>query len=78
MDIFDLCVNGICKCIHRVGGATAQLKPCRVYAEAMDRGGTVLKGACFGYRVIDPECVSSCFQSNYSSITKGLKGYTMG
>lgn len=34
----------------------------------------VLQGACFGYRIIHPDCVSCYFQENYSSITKGNIG----
>ena len=66
------------------GGAVAQLRPCRIYMEAVCRGETdpdweyVLRGACFGYRVIDQDCVSAYFKPNYSSITKGVTGEEMG
>ena len=35
VDVFDVCVQGICACAYHVEGAVAQLKPCRIYAEAM-------------------------------------------
>ena len=64
-----------------VGGVVAQLKPCRIYTEAVCKGDTnpdweyVLRGTCF--RVIDPECVSSYFKPNYSLTTKGATGAEM-
>ena len=81
--IYGTCLQGECDCRYEVSGATCQIKPCRVYAEAMCRGDTdpdweyILRGACFGYRVIDTDCMSSSFQSNYSSITKGETGKLM-
>ena len=84
IDIFDVCLVGTCACKYDISGAVAQLRPCRVFAEAMCRGDTdpdweyILRGACFGFRVIDPDCVSSYFQSNYSSITRGDTGRVMG
>ena len=84
IDVFAKCLRGACSCCFLVGGAPAQIKPCRVFAEAMCRGDTdpdweyILRGACFGYRVIDPDCVSVYFQTNYSSITKGEIGIIMG
>ena len=83
INIFEGCLLGTCACRHFVGGATAQLKPCRVYAEAFCRGDTdpdweyILRGACFGFRVIDPDCVSAYNLNNYSSITKGKTGEVM-
>ena len=38
VDVFDSCLQGICTCIYHVDGAIAQLKPCRMYAEAICRG----------------------------------------
>ena len=83
INIFEECLLGTCACRHFVGGATAQIKPCRVYAEAFCRGDTdpdweyVLRGACFGFRVIDPDCVSAYKLDNYLSITKGKIGEVM-
>ena len=37
----------------------------------------VLRGACFGFRVIDQDCVSSYFPKKYSSITHGDIGVRM-
>ena len=67
-----------------VAGLIAQLKPRRVYAEAICRGDEdpdweyMLHGACFGIWVIlDPNYVSTYFKSNYLSITKGDSGKEM-
>ena len=83
VDVFDTCLQGNCTCIFYVSGAIAQLKPCRMYAEAICRDDEdpdwdyMLRGAIFGFRVIDPDWVSSYFQNNYSSITKGDMGVEM-
>ena len=83
IDIFDVCILGTCACRHFVVGAIGQIRPCRVFAEAFCRGDTdpdweyVLRGACFGFRVIDQECVSAYTHNNYSSITKGDTGKIM-
>ena len=83
VDVFDTFLQGNCTCIFNVSGAIAQLKPCRMYAEAICRGDEdpdwdyMLRGAIFGFRVLDPDCVSSYFQNNYSSITKGDTGEEM-
>ena len=83
IDVFNACIQGICDCVYDIMGAPAQLKPCRIFAEAMCRGDTdpdweyVLRGVCFGYRVIDSECDSSYDQANYSSITRGDIGKAM-
>ena len=83
IDVFHSCNNGICECKYDVVGAVAQLKPCRMFAEALCRGDCdpdweyLLRGVCFGFRVIDSDCVSRYWQGNYSSITKGLTGQTM-
>ena len=51
-----------------MSGVVAQLKPCRMYAESLCHGDSdpdweyVMRGVCFGYRVIDPDCVSSYMQ----------------
>ena len=83
VDVFDTCFQGNCTCIFNVSGAIAQLKPCRMYAEAICMGDKdpdwdyMLRGAILGFHVIDPYCVSSYFQNNYSSITKGGTGEEM-
>ena len=63
-DIFDACLQGNCVCNYYVAGAIAQLKPCRMYAEAICRGDEdpdwdyMLHDCFWGFRVIDPDCVS--------------------
>ena len=70
VDIFYTCLQGNCTCIISVAGENAQLKPCRVYAEAICKGDEdpdweyMLRGACFEFRVIDLDCVGAYFKSN--------------
>lgn len=75
VDVFNDCLHGNCACKYYIGGAPAQLRPCRVFAEAMCRGDNdpdwdyLLRGAIFGFKVIDSDC-DSCYRAdNYSSIT---------
>ena len=83
IDIFVECLSGVCDCTFEIAGAVVQLKPCRMFSEAcccgvMDEDWEfLLKGVCFGFRVIDTECKSRYFKSNYSSITAGAVGETM-
>ena len=83
VDIFDECLRSACSCVFRIKGAVAQLRPCRVFAECMCRGDTdpdwdyILRGACFGFRVIDDDCHSSYSCGNYNSITKEPTGKVM-
>ena len=83
IDVFMDCIRGVCSCVFSIEGAPAQLRPCRMFAECFCRGDVdpdwdyVLRGVCFGYRVIDAECSSSYSCSNYSSITKSPIGDTM-
>lgn len=83
IEVFDKCLQGVCDCIFEVSGATSQLRPCRVFAECFCRGDVdpdweyILRGACFGYRVIDSDCGSSYICNNYSSITKQPIGPVM-
>ena len=68
VDVWGSCLQGNCACSYFVEGAVAQIKPCRVYAEVMCHGDNdpdweyLLRGGCFGFRVIDPDCVSAYFQ----------------
>ena len=54
-----------------------------MFAECLCRGDAdpdweyVLRGTCFGFRVIDEECDSTYNESNYGSITKGEVGISM-
>ena len=77
IDIFESCLQGTCDCEYDIGGVRAQLKPCRFYAECFCRGDVdpdwnyVLRGVCFGFKVIDHNCDSSYVVGNYGSITRG-------
>ena len=79
IDIFQACIQGTRDCVYDIDGAPAQLKPCRVFAEACCQGEldtdweNILKGVCFGFRVIDSVCESKYFKENYSSITQGAR-----
>lgn len=83
IDIFNSCTLGYCDCVYMIDGALVQIKPCRVFSECFCRGDIdpdweyVLRGTCFGYRVIDESCDSTYNKSNYGSITKGEVGVTM-
>lgn len=83
IDIYDDCLLGICNCVHCIDGARAQIRPCRVYVECFHRGDLdpdwefILRGACFGYKVIDEQCDSTYNRGNYGSITKGEVGLVM-
>ena len=83
IDIFEVCLLGTCTCTFSIIGVPAQLKPCRLFAECMCRGDTdpdwdyILRGACFGFRVIDQDCDSSYECGNYNSITKDPIGKKM-
>ncbi len=84
IDIFSNCTTGCCDCTYSIDGARAQIKPCRVFSECLCRGDVdpdweyVLRGSCFGFRVIDDNCGSEYSMSNYGSITKGTVGIEMG
>ena len=83
IDIFNECLGATCSCVFYVNGAVSQIRPCRVFAECMCRGDTdpdwdyILRGACFGFRVIDDDCSSSYSCGNYTSITKDPIGRVM-
>ena len=83
IDVFSTCLAGTCDCSFVIGGAPSQLRPCRMFAECMCRGESdpdweyLLRGACFGFRVIDQDCKSSYWCSNYTSITKPPVGEEM-
>ena len=83
IDIFDDCLQGLCDCIYTIDDTIVQIKPCRVFAEGLCRGDVdpdweyVLRGVCFGFRVIDDTCDSNYNRGNYGSITKGEVGVTM-
>ena len=83
IDVFVNCLQGTCACVFNIEGVRAQLRLCRVYAECYGRGDVdpdweyILRGACFGYRVIDDECDSAYNENNYGSITKGEVGMAM-
>ena len=76
INIYHACVLGCCECMYEIGGVRAQLKPCRVFSECYCRGDVdpdweyILRGVCFGFRVIDRNCGSNYFLDNYSSINK--------
>ena len=63
--VTDDCVRGRCVCEHYIAGCKTQLVPCRVFCEAFLRGDSdpdweyILKGAVFGFRVINPDCQAS-------------------
>ena len=81
--VFMNCIIGACECVFDVRGATCQLRPCRMFAECMCRGDVdpdweyLLRGSCFGFRVIDSDCDSSYNCDNYLSITKHPIGSEM-
>ena len=83
IDIFEKCLQSACSCVYYIVGAVSQLRPCRIFAECMCRGDIdpdwdyILRGACFGYRVIDDDCYSSYACGNYNSITKDPIGAVM-
>ena len=83
VDIFENCLLATCACKFSIEGAVSQLRPCRVFAECMCRGDTdpdwdyILRGACFGFKVIDDDCDSSYTCGNYTSITKEPVGQVM-
>ena len=62
VQIYDRCVRGVCTCTHLIAGGNAQLLPCRMFCELFLRGDTdpdweyLLRGATFGFRVINPSC----------------------
>ena len=74
--IFESCLLGTCLCKHFISGVRAQLRPCRAFAECYCRGGVdpdwdyILRGICFGFKVIDAVCNSSYNLENYNSILK--------
>lgn len=73
--VFKTCTNGTCSCKHTIGGAVAQLLPCRFFTEALLRGDTdpdcdyILRGVIFGFRVIDQDCSATYSGCNYNSST---------
>lgn len=83
VDIFHDCLQGLCNCVHFVGGAPAQLKPCRIFVESMCRGDCdpdweyLMRGALFGFKVINEGCESCYRAENYSSITNPEIGPVM-
>ena len=76
INIYKTCILGCCECRYEIDGVRAQLKPCRVFSECYCRGEVdpdweyILRGVCFGFRVIDSNCNSQYFLDNYSSINK--------
>ena len=76
IDVFKSCVWGACDCVYMLDGVRVQLKPCRVFAECYCRGDVdpdwdyILRGAFFGFKVIDDSCISEYVIQNYSSIDK--------
>lgn len=66
IDVFHLCLQVVCGCSYAINGAVAKLKPCRVSAETMchDDNDPDWEYACFGFRVIDQDFVSSYLQKN--------------
>ena len=83
IDIFGECLRATCECEFSIKGAVSQIRPCRVFAECMCRGDSdpdwsyILKGACFGFKVIDDDCDSEYCCGNYTSITKEPIGKIM-
>ena len=81
--VFVKCLLGTCECVFDIRGATCQLRPCRMFAECMCRGDVdpdweyLLRGSCFGFRVIDDDCDSSYSCENYLSITRHTIGSEM-
>ena len=79
----DDCVLGTCCCTYLIDGVRAQLKPCCVFAECYCCGDIdpdweyILRGACFGFKVIDKDCNNAYHRDNYGSITKGDVGVVM-
>lgn len=78
--IFTACVAGICSCAYQINNENVQLRPCRFFSQCFLRGEVdpdwefLLRGICFGFRVIDDDCVS-CYQTeNYKSIMEGETG----
>ena len=63
-----------------ISGVRVQLKPSRVFAECYCHGDIdpnweyILRGVCFGFKVIDEDCNSDYQIDNYGSITKGDGG----
>lgn len=75
-----MCAKGTCSCLHYIGGRVSYLHPCRFFVEAFLRGDSdpdwefILRGIIFGFKVVNPDCVSSYSRPNYSTIKSGI-GY---
>ena len=76
INIFRACTLGYCECMYFIAGVSAQLKPCRMFAECYCRGDVdpdweyMMRGVCFGFKVINDGCKSEYSLDNYSSINK--------
>ena len=75
--IYTKCFEGTCDCAYYVGGARVQLKPCRVVTKALlgcqvdEDWEFMIKGAAYGFRVVNKDCNAEYFCDNYRSVTEG-------
>ena len=75
-DVNHECFEGVCLCEYYLLDSRITLKPCRVFSECFLRGSIdenweyMLKGSCFGFRVVDPDCPCAYSVDNYNSILK--------
>ena len=71
------CIQGCCDCKHVVGDAQVRFKPCRAFVKALlgdavDKDWEyIVKGAFFGFEVINKDCAVEFSCDNYNSVTTG-------
>ena len=72
--VYETCYKGICCCEHRILGESVELRPCRMFSECYlwdsvdENAEYLLKGACFGYHVVNENCPCRYKEQNYNSI----------
>ena len=76
VDVFQDCIDGLCKCVHFVDGKVSQLLPCRAACYLkQDKFGIskveadfLWSGIVDGFKIVDSDCVTTYECENYNSI----------
>ena len=79
VNVYQDCVDGVCGCVHSIGGFATDLKPCRAACflfgpSALDTVSDhdrdyLWNGLVNGFSIVDNDCSSSYMCENYDSIT---------
>ena len=77
LTIRQTCIQGCCDCKHVVGDAQVRFKPCRAFVKALLGDAVdkvweyIVKGAFFGFEVINKDYAVEYSCDNYNSVMTG-------